>query len=112
MSQYPGTTTGPELYIRKHVVCITRLRTGRGHLNEYLHRFHIIETDECKYGAEKETIDHLSLNCELYGEERDNLRRKAGVQGMRTSLLLGDKKIIKNTMEHIEKTRQFQLEQR
>ena len=47
MSQYPGTTTGPKLYgelQRKHVVWIARLRTGHCHLNEYLHRFNIIET--------------------------------------------------------------------
>jgi major membrane immunogen (membrane-anchored lipoprotein) len=30
---------------------------------------------------------------------------------MRTSLLLGDKKIIKNTMEYNEKTGRFKLEQ-
>jgi hypothetical protein len=115
MSQYPGTTTGPELYgalqQRKHVVCISRLRTGHCHLNEYLHRFNIIETAECECGAEKETTDHFLLNCELYDEERDELRRKVGVQGMRTSLLLGDKKIIKNTMEYIQKTGRFKLEQ-
>jgi ribonuclease HI len=115
MSQYPGTTTGPELYgalqQRKHVVCITRLRTGHCHLNEYLHRFNIIETAECECGAEKETIDHFLLNCELYDEERDELRRKVGGEEMRTSLLLGNKKIIKNTMEYIEKTGRFKLEQ-
>jgi len=32
-----------------------------------------------------------TLNCELYDEERDKLRRNVGAQGMRTSLLLGDK---------------------
>jgi ribonuclease HI len=115
MSQYPDTTTGPELYgelqQRKHVVCITRLRTGHCHLNEYLHRFDIIETAECECGAEKETIDHYLLNCELYDEERDALRRKVGVGGMRTGNLLGNKKIIKNTMEYIEKTGRFKLEQ-
>jgi hypothetical protein len=115
MSQYPGTTTGPELYgelqQRKHVVRITQLRTGHCHLNEYLHRFDIIETAECECGAEKETIDHFLLNCELYNKERDALRRKVGVGGMRTGYLLGNKKIIKNTMEYIEKTRRFKLEQ-
>jgi hypothetical protein len=50
------------------------------------------------------------INCELYDEERDELRRRVGVHGMRTSLLLGDKKIIKNTMEYVEKTGRFKLE--
>jgi len=115
MSQYPGTTTGPKLYgelQRKHVVWIARLRTGHCHLNEYLHRFNIIETPECECGAEKETVEHVLLNCELYDEERDLLRRRVGVQGMRCSTLLGDKNIIKDTMEYIKKTGRFKLEQR
>ena len=59
MSQQPGTTTGLKLYgelqHRKHVVWISRLRTGHCHLNEYLHRFNIIETPECECGA---TLTH------------------------------------------------------
>ena len=116
MSQHPDTTTGPELYSvlqqRQDVVCITRLRTGHCHLNEYLHRFNIIETPECECGAEKETVEHFLLNCELYDEERDLLRRGVGVQGMRCSTLLGVKNIIKDTMEYIKKTGRFKLEQR
>ena len=86
MSQHPGTTTGPTLYgamqQRKHVVWISRLRTGHCHLNEYLHHFKIIETSEYECGAGKETVDHFLLNCELYDEERDKLRRKVSSQGM------------------------------
>lgn len=90
----------------------TRLRTDHCPLNEYLHRFNKIATPECECGAEKETVDHFLLNCELYDEERDKLRRKVGVQGMKTSVLLGDNKIIKDTIEYIEKTGRFRLEQR
>jgi ribonuclease HI len=111
MSQHPNTTTGPKLYgalqQRKHVVLITRLRTGHCRLNEYLYRFNKIDTPECECGAGKETVDHFLLNCELYDEERDELRRRVGVQGMRTSILLGDNKIINNTVEYIEKTGRF-----
>ena len=64
----------------------------------------------CECGAEKETIDHFLLNCELYDEERDALRRKAGIQGMTTSKLLGDNNIIRETVEYIEKTERFKLE--
>ena len=67
-------------------------------INEYLHRFNIIETAECECGAAKETIDHFLLNCELYDEERDKLRRKVGAHGMRTCSLLGDKNIIRHTI--------------
>ena len=60
----------------------------------------------------EETVEHFLLNCELYDEERDLLRRRVGVQGMRCSTLLGDKNIIKDTMEYIKKTGRFKLEQR
>ena len=112
MSKYPGTVTGLELYgalQRKHVVWISRLRTGHCHLNEYLHRFNIIETPECECGAAKETVDHYLLNCELYDEERDALRRRVGSHEMITSALLGDSLIIKETVQYIEKTRRFPL---
>ncbi len=113
MSQYPGTTTGLKLYgtlKRKQVVMISRLRTGHCHLNQYLHRFNIIETPECECGAEKEMVEHYLLNCELYNEERDTLRRRVGAQGMRPSILLGDSQIIQDTMDYIEKTGHFKLE--
>ena len=62
MSQHPDVSTGPKLYgilqQRKHMVWISQLRTGHCHLNEYLHRFNIIETPECECGAEKETVEH------------------------------------------------------
>ena len=113
MSQYPGTTTGLKLYgnlKRKQVIMLSRLRTGHCHLNQYLHRFNIIETPECECGAEKETVEHYLLNCELYDEERDALRRSVGAQGMRPSILLGDNQTIQNTMDYIEKTGRFKLE--
>ena len=90
MSQQSNTATGLKLYgalqQRKHVVWIARLRTGHCHLNAYLHHFNITETSECECGAEKEMMYHYLLNCGLYYEERDRLRRKMGTQGMRVSL--------------------------
>jgi hypothetical protein len=81
-------------------------------LNQYLHRFNIIETSEGECGAEKETVDHYLLNCELYDEERDELRRRVGIQGMRSNVLLGDNQIIKKTAEYIEKRGRFKLDQK
>ena len=57
-------------------------------------------------------MDHYLLNCKLYNEERDELRRGVGIEGMRSSVLLGDNQIIKKTVEYIEKTGRFKLEQR
>jgi hypothetical protein len=72
MSQYPGTTTILKLYgdlqQRKHGEWVAQPRTGRRHLNQYLHAFNIIETPECECDAETETVDHYLLNCELYDE--------------------------------------------
>ena len=51
-------------------------------------------------------VEHFLLNCELYDEERDLLRRRVGLHGMVMSALLGDSQIIKETMEYIEKTGQ------
>jgi len=115
MSQHPGTTTGLKLYgkmKRKQVILLSRLRTGHCHLNQYLHRFNIIETPECECGGGKETVEHYLLNCELYDEERDALRRRVGAQGMRPSILLGDSQTIQDTMDYIEKTGRVKLEQR
>jgi hypothetical protein len=56
--------------------------------------------------------DHFLLNYELYDEERDKLRRKVGGHGVRTCTLLGDKNIIRHTMEYIEETGRFKLEHR
>ena len=90
------------------MVWIAQLRTGHCHLNEYLHRFNVIETSECECGAE-ETVDHFLLNCGLYDEECDRMRRKVGAQGMRVSSLLGDTETIKETIEYIESTGRFKL---
>ena len=57
-------------------------------------------------------VDHYLLNCELYDEERDALRRRVGVQGMRSSVLLGDNQIIKKTVEYVEKMGRFKLDRR
>ena len=51
-----------------------------------------LKPPKCECGAEKEIVDHYLLNCELYDEERDALRRSVGAQKMRTNILLGTPK--------------------
>jgi len=97
---------------RKHAVWIARLRTGHCHLNEYLHRFNIIDTPECECGAEKETVEHYLLNCVLFDEERHKLRKRVGIHGMRPSTLLGNNEVARETAEFIEKTGKFKLDRR
>ena len=47
LSQHPDTATGSKLYgvlqQRKHVIWLTRLRSGHCHLNEYLNYFRILQ---------------------------------------------------------------------
>jgi hypothetical protein len=57
-------------------------------------------------------VEHFLLNCELYDEERDRLKRKVGAQGMKVSLLLGDIEVIRETIDYIESTRRFKLNHR
>ena len=52
-------------------------------------------------------MSHYLLKCEIYEEERDALRRKVGVQGMRVEQLLGDPKLVKHTLEFVERTQRF-----
>jgi hypothetical protein len=56
-------------------------------------------------------VDHFLLNCELYDEERDGLRRRVGAQGTKVNTLLGDPEIIQKTIEYVERTGQFKLNQ-
>ena len=58
----------------------------------------------CECDAERETIEHYLLNCELYDEERDALRRNVSIQAMTISTLLENDKIIRKIVKYIEKT--------
>lgn len=101
MSQHPGITTGTKLYEalqqRKYVIWTTRYEQVINHPNEYLHHFNIIETPEYECGSAKEMVDHYLFNSGLYDKERDKLRRNIDGQGIRSSILLGDHKRIRNT---------------
>ena len=82
MSQYFNIIIKLKLYEKlkwKQVILLFQLHTRHYHLNQYLHRFNIIETLECKCDEEKETIEYYLLNYELYNEKRDILRRRIEV---------------------------------
>jgi len=64
----------------------------------------------CECDAERETIEHYLFNCELYDEKRNALRRNVSIQAMTISTLLEDDKIVRKTVEYIEKTGRFKLE--
>ena len=54
---------------------VAQLRTGYARLNEYLKKSNITESDMCKCG-EIESVKHFLIECELYENEREQLRRK------------------------------------
>jgi len=105
--------TGTQLYgglPRKQIANLVRLRTGHCRLNSYLHRHNIIEDPECECGRGAETVKHFLLLCKKYEEPRNELRKRVGWRNMRTGNLLGDPKIVMDTLEFVEKTGRFNLE--
>jgi ribonuclease HI len=114
ITKRPNTTPSTQIYDqlgnnRKHIAWIARLRTEHCSLNQYLERFNIIDDSACDCGQGKETVKHFLLVCPNHEQERDKLRRKAGMQGMRVEKLLGDAKRIKDTVQFIEDTGRFEF---
>ena len=111
MSKNPRTKSGPKFYnrvqTRQQLARLVQLRTGHCSLNQYLHRFHIIDDPTCTFGCTIETVSHYLIHCENYERERDKLRRKVGARGMRIETLLGDPKHIKPLLEFVEETKRF-----
>ena len=105
--------TGVELYgklTRKEIINLIRLRTGHCKLNIYLSKRKIVEDPECECGHGIETVKHFLLLCPKYEEQRSELRKEVGDRNMRLENLLGDPKIVRNTLEFVEKTKRFNFE--
>ena len=105
--------TGVQLYgnlPRKQLVNLIRLRTGHCRLNSYLNRHKIIEDPSCDCGRGVETVKHFLLLCKKYEGPRNELKKKVGGRNMRTENLLGDPKLVKDTLEYVEKTGRFNFD--
>jgi len=48
--------------------------------------------------------------CKKYEEPRSELQRKVGRRNMRVESLLGDPKLVKDTLEFVEKTGRFSFD--
>jgi ribonuclease HI len=107
------TKTGPAIYRemanRNGAVKIAQLRTGHCGLNSYLFRFGIKNSPYCRCGYGKETVEHYLLECRNYSDQRKKLRREVGAGRMRVARLLGDTKMINNTLEFINGTGRLEL---
>ena len=105
--------TGVQLYgdlPRKQLANLIRLRTGHCRLNEYLSQRNIVEDPSCECGHGIETVKHFLLQCKKYEEQRNELRKKVGQRNMRMGTLLGDPKLVKDTLEFVEKTGKFKFD--
>ena len=61
-------------------------------------------------GCGVETVKHFLLTCRIYEGQRKELKKKVGGRNMRTENLLGDPKLIKDTLEYVEKTGRFNFD--
>ena len=53
------------------------MRTGYAKLNEYLNKSNITESDMCQCGEiESVSVKYYLIECEIYENEREQLRRK------------------------------------
>ena len=89
---------------------LVRLHTGHCCLNSYLSRHNIIEDPTCDCGRGIETVRHFLLLCKKYEEPRSELQRKVGRRNMRVESLLRDPKLVKDTLEFVEKTGRFNFD--
>jgi hypothetical protein len=95
------------LLTRKQGATLSQLRTGHCALNQYLHRFSITEDPHCECGNGIEMVKHYLLDCRTHEESRKELREKVGWRNMRVQKLLSNPKVVKNTMEFVDKTGRF-----
>jgi hypothetical protein len=104
--------TGAQLHnslTRKQGATLTQLGTGHCGLNQYLHRFNIIDDSHCECGHGIETVKHFLLDCPMHENARKELRENVRWRNMRAQTLLSDPKVVKNTMEFVEKTERLKL---
>ena len=104
----PCGEAGAKLYAkitsRRKLTWLSRLRTRHTGLNNYLHRFGLVDDANCSCGNGVETVKHYLLTCPNYERERDKLRKETGIQGMRIESLLGDPNIIPSTLDYVGET--------
>ena len=75
----------------KGEISIIQLRIGYVRLNEYLHKTNVLESNKCKC-SHTESISHYLLECPLYENQTEKLRRNlfetCGIAHLDLNLLL------------------------
>jgi hypothetical protein len=89
---------------------LIRLRIDYCKLNNYLNKRKIIEDPTCEYDHEIEDVKHFLLLYKKYEEPRNELRKEMRCRNMRMKNLFDDPKIVKSTLDFVEKTKRFNFE--
>src|SRR5438876_73717 len=98
---------------RSNIVHLARLRTGHCNLRQYNHRFGREDYPYCECGdGSIENVEHYLLSCRKYDQQREKLRRNVGFGGMWVENLLGQPRLIKHTLEFVERTGMMKIHRR
>jgi hypothetical protein len=84
---------------RRIEVVLSRLRIGHVGLNQYLHRFKMLQSDQCVACRVPETIEHFLLHCRYYHQQRQEMERQLRLINVRhhtMKLLLGGSALERN----------------
>jgi ribonuclease HI len=89
---------------------IYQLRVGHAPLNDYLHRFHKVDSPRCPAcGASKETVEHLIKHCPGYAHERWLLMREFKASDPKLEEILSEPKAITQLSKYLTDTGRFKL---
>jgi len=93
---------------RHQVAQLARLRTGHCSLNQYLHRFGIVDSPLCACNSGAiENVEHFLIHCPKYDRQRATLMKEVGIGGMWVEKLLGYSKFVTHTLEYVKSTKRF-----
>ena len=93
---------------RYQVAQLARLRTGHCSLNQYLHRFGIVDSPLCTCNSGAiENVEHFLIHCPKYDRQRATLMKKIGIGGMWVEKLLGYSQFVTHTLEYVKSTKRF-----
>lgn len=93
---------------RKVASIIYQLRVGHAPLNEYLHRFHKVDSPRCPAcGAARETVEHYMKRCPGYAHERWKLMRHFRASDPKLEDILSNPDAIGPLSEYIATTARF-----
>jgi ribonuclease HI len=93
---------------RRSASLIYQLRVGHAPLNNYLHRFHKVDSPRCPAcGAPKETAEHFIKRCTGYAHERWLLMREFKASDPKLEEILSDPEAISQLSKYLTETGRF-----